>query len=136
MEVNTYGNVYIQTKNVLLFLFLSYFFWDYIGNGMGYQTVYPGGAYRTGLISGWLGPYIHENATIAVVQENEAFTPEYWQPLAGPYNDQWHWGNISALHFSGWYDIFNSFQIDTALYVNSSGLNIAKGMNCLRQNAR
>ena len=100
------------------------------GDGKGYQTVYPGGAYRTGLISGWLKD-IKENSTIEIVQENEGFTAEYWQPLAGPYEDQWHWPNISSLHFAGWYDIFGNYQIETALYINSSGLNMAKGNQIL-----
>eukprot|EP01084_Bolivina_argentea_P257632 434085_1 len=103
----------------------------FLGNGMGYQTVYPGGAYRNGLISGWLGPYINEYSTIPIVQANEAFTPEYWQGLAGPWHDQWHWPNMSAIHFAGWYDIFGQYQIETAMYLNSSGLDYAKGNQIL-----
>ena len=108
------------------------------GDGLGKQTAYQDGAYRTGLISGWLD-LILEPGTVHTVLENEAFNP-WWYPLVGAYDwdpighpneAQWDIANFSILHSSGWYDIFSTNQIKTALNVNVSAQGNAKGNQIL-----
>jgi len=107
----------------------------FLGDGMGWHTVYQGGAYRTGLISGWLND-LHESSMIKTVQENEQFN-EWWYPLSGPYQrydnalPQWSYINQTIIHFAGFYDIFSTPQIQTALAVNKSSQIDAEGKQIL-----
>eukprot|EP01083_Nonionella_stella_P244501 850908_1 len=107
----------------------------FLGDGMGWHTVYQGGAYRTGLISGWLTD-LHESSMITTVQQNEIFN-KWWYPLSGPYtmfNDplpQWSYINQTIINFAGFYDIFSTPQIKTALAVNATGQMDAKGKQIL-----
>lgn len=101
----------------------------FLGDGMGWHTVYQGGAYRTGLISGWLTD-LHEADMIETVQQHEAFD-SWWVPLCGPYNDQWKILNQTVIHFAGFYDIFSTPQIRTALAVNASAQSDAQGKQIL-----
>ncbi len=96
---------------------------------MGWHTVYQGGAYRTGLISGWLTD-LGEKDTIQDVQEHETFGP-WWYELSGPYQDQWKWLNQTIIHFAGFYDIFSTPQIRTALAVNTTAQIDAQGKQIL-----
>ena len=70
------------------------------------------------MISGWLTD-LHEQGTIQTVQEHETFGP-WWYSLAGPYQDQWRWINQTIIHFAGFYDIFSTPQIKTAIAANQS----------------
>lgn len=108
------------------------------GDGLGKQTAYQDGAYRTGLISGWLD-LILEPGTVHTVLENEEFNP-WWYPLVGAYDwdptghpneAQWSIANFSILHSAGWYDIFSTNQIKTALNVNLTAQGNAKGNQIL-----
>eukprot|EP01084_Bolivina_argentea_P029536 54847_1 len=107
----------------------------FLGDGMGWHTVYQGGAYRTGLISGWL-THLKETSMITTIQENEAFN-EWWYPLSGPYHmfnepePQWHYTNQTIIHFAGFYDIFSTPQILTAIEVNKSSEIDAQGKQIL-----
>eukprot|EP01084_Bolivina_argentea_P067994 123737_1 len=109
------------------------------GDGLGYETSYQGGAYRTGLITGWLD-LIGEKGTVTTVLENEAFDA-WWYPLVGnwtqwdttnhPNEPQWAVTNLSIVHSSGWYDIFSLNQIKTAIGVNNTAQINAKGNQVL-----
>ncbi len=86
---------------------------------MGYETIYQQGAYRQGLISGWLTD-LGEASMIQTVFEHEAFD-DWWHDLSGPYMNQWDVIDIQAAHFAGWYDIFGTFQLNTVVPVNLTG---------------
>lgn len=100
-----------------------------LGNGMGHETVYQGGAYRECLISGWLQG-LGENSTIRTILENEAFG-KYWYTLDGRWENQWNIINVSFINFAGWYDIFGSYQIETIMSVNETAWPGARGQQLL-----
>ena len=94
-----------------------------------------GGAYRRGLISGWMDVF-GEPGVIIELQQNEVYNP-WWYTLSGPltvHNDprpQWGYFNQSVVHFAGFYDIFSSGQIVSALAVNESAQSGAVGRQIL-----
>ncbi len=104
-----------------------------LGNAMGHNLVYQNGAFRAGLITAWLDVF-GEHKTVNVVKQHEAFS-EWWVPLSGNYTrdnkPQWAMTNIPILHVAGWYDIFGSDQIETALGINKTARAEAKGNQIL-----
>eukprot|EP01084_Bolivina_argentea_P072718 132024_1 len=110
-----------------------------LGNGLGYDTVFQDGAYRECLIEVWLSS-IADPSLIASVRHHEAFS-QYWYPLSGnwtqwdsthhPNTPQWAIANFSIMHHAGWYDIFGSNQIETAIGINNTGYVGAKGQQIL-----
>ena len=58
-----------------------------LGSALGHQTVYQGGAYRQGLISGWLTDN-HETFMIQELWKHEAWD-SWWFQLNGEYQNQW-----------------------------------------------
>jgi len=67
--------------------------------------VYPGGAYRQGLVDTWLQKTVPDDypALIQTVKDNEA-PGQWWNVLNGTLmfsNVEW-----PTLHWSGWFDIF------------------------------
>ena len=91
------------------------------------QTVYQNGGYREGLVSGWLKD-INEENYINTILLNEEFNYEYWEWISAEYNNQWNAFNLPIVHLAGFYDIFSTNQILTALTINSS----AKYVNYFR----
>jgi len=100
-----------------------------LGNGMGHQTVYQGGAYRECLISGWLDS-LGEPSTITTILENEPWG-NYWYTLDGQWENQWDLFNVSLINFAGWYDIFGNYQMETIISVNQSAAEGAQGQQLL-----
>ena len=98
---------------------------------LGRQTVFQGGAYREGLISGWLDRVLLEPSTVDTILDNEGFD-SWWYPLVGNWTDwdptdhpgmaQWSIANLSIIHHAGWYDIFSTPQIKTAIGVNTTSI--------------
>eukprot|EP01116_Phalansterium_solitarium_P016452 TRINITY_DN3827_c1_g1_i1.p1 TRINITY_DN3827_c1_g1~~TRINITY_DN3827_c1_g1_i1.p1 ORF type:complete len:610 (-),score=204.90 TRINITY_DN3827_c1_g1_i1:97-1893(-) len=72
-----------------------------------HKTIYQQGAYRQGLIDGWLDA-IGESWWSPIARAQEPMS-EFWEPdnMAGKF------GNVifPAVHLSGWYDIFNQQQL-------------------------
>eukprot|EP01084_Bolivina_argentea_P293836 505456_1 len=103
-----------------------------VGDSIMYQTTYQNGAFRTALIEGWL-TVNKEAQYVNTLYQNEDFTqhPSYWIPIAGQYKNNWNIFNLSMLHFAGWYDIFSTRQIQTALAINQSGNIGARGQQIL-----
>eukprot|EP01084_Bolivina_argentea_P052651 96713_1 len=71
---NKYNNLFQHVRTSQFFL----------GNCMGWHTVFQGGAYRDCLISGWLDIF-GEKSMVQTVQQNEVFS-EWWYPLVGPFH--------------------------------------------------
>ena len=75
-------------------------------SAQGYETFYPGGAYREALIEGWLKSTVPSvaAATEVLIKSNESPSGKWWTPLNG---SLWY-GNVDfpSLHAAGWYDIF------------------------------
>ena len=77
-----------------------------------------------------------EPGVIIELQQNEVYNP-WWYTLSGPltvHNDprpQWGYFNQSVVHFAGFYDIFSSGQIVSALAVNESAQSGAVGRQIL-----
>jgi hypothetical protein len=71
-----------------------------------YNTIYPGGAYRSGLIDGWLESTVPNQAPglIKDVRKKEAALDQWWLDVALSN----HWDAITApgVFWAGWYDIF------------------------------
>lgn len=72
----------------------------------GYETFYPGGAYRESLVDGWLHDTVPNAYARAdkIVRDHEAPGSEWWNAVNGSlYWDHVTWPSIS---WAGWYDIF------------------------------
>ncbi|ETO25964.1 peptidase S15 [Reticulomyxa filosa] len=100
-----------------------------LGSALGRQTVFQGGAYRQGLVSGWLQD-LGEAQMIQTIWEHEAWD-YWWYPLQGSYENQWAMYNTTAINFAGWYDIFSSPQIWTVDAVNTTAQPGARGQQLL-----
>lgn len=75
------------------------------------DTFYPGGAYRQGLIDGWLhgtfGPssdHPQWESLIAETKTNEA--PGKWWDNVTMFPDEWQDITWPTVHWAGWFDIF------------------------------
>lgn len=74
----------------------------------GWETFFPGGAYREALIEGWLKDTVPTQATdlIEFVKDQEQPGIPWWQAVNGSQFYQ----NVAfpSLHWAGWYDIFQN----------------------------
>ena len=100
-----------------------------VGQNIMHQTTFQGGAYREGLVTGWLDD-LSEPQMVTTVLENEAFD-SWWYPIELDYNNIWNKFDMPMLHFAGWYDIFSTPQIKTVLALNQSTNSNAKGQQLL-----
>ncbi|KAH9254164.1 hypothetical protein BASA81_007753 [Batrachochytrium salamandrivorans] len=81
----------------------------------GHATVYPGGVFRQGLITGWmtLMAPLTRGVSLASVLPNilsHSTMGEWWDPIQGP--GHYHQVNWPTIHISGWWDIFQGHQVN------------------------
>lgn len=70
-------------------------------------TVYPGGAYRQSLISGWLKSTVPEQAADAIkLIKSHNGASSWWDPLNVSRPEVWKDFKAPAVFWAGWYDIF------------------------------
>jgi len=104
-----------------------------VGNSVMHQTIFQGGAYRQGLITGWLD-MIGEAAYADEVVAHEAFG-DYWasttQSAADSGEGTFALTNFPILHSAGFYDIFSTTQIKTFGGLQSFGGPLARGNQIL-----
>lgn len=105
-----------------------------VGQSLLHQTTFQGGAYRQGLITGWLD-LIGEAAFADEVVAHEAYGP-WWASTTQSAADGGSAGafaltNFPILHSAGWYDIFSTAQIKTFEGLQAFGGPLARGSQIL-----
>lgn len=83
----------------------------------GHESTYQGGAFRAGLITGWMvlqSPLTKGTSlkqTLPELLANWKLIPGgYWEAIQGP--GKWNMINWPTVHVTGWYDIFSAHQIN------------------------
>jgi predicted acyl esterase len=104
-----------------------------VGESILHQTTFQGGAYRQGLITGWLD-LIGEAAFADEVVAHEAYGP-WWgsttQAAADGSEGAFALTNFPVLHTAGWFDIFSTSQIKTFEGLQAFGGPRARGSQIL-----
>eukprot|EP01084_Bolivina_argentea_P138201 243362_1 len=104
------------------------------------SMAYQNGAFRAALIEGYFDQDIDEPQSTVEIIQNEAFT-SWWYPLSGgwtgwdtrnhPNQTEQSLFNYSIVHEAGWYDIFSTLQIVSAIEINETGQVGARGNQIL-----
>jgi len=77
------------------------------------STIYPGGAYREGLIDNWLhGTVPHQADGIIVDTKSRNGASSWWDPLNISSPGNWDTIRAPAVMWGGWYDIFLQGNLD------------------------
>lgn len=81
----------------------------------GHATVYPGGVFRQGLITGWMtlmAPLTRGVSLTSVLPSilSHSAMGEWWEPIQGP--GHYHQVEWPTIHISGWWDIFQGHQLN------------------------
>ena len=89
----------------------------------GHETTFPGGAFREGLITGWMtvqAPLTHGTSlreTLPDVLKQDKIS-EWWAPVQGP--GRWGMVQWTTIHLAGQFDIFQGHQIYSFEGIRSS----------------
>jgi len=90
----------------------------------GHETTFPGGAFREGLVTGWmtvqsvLTKGVSLKRTLPDALAHEALS-DWWRPVQGPGN--WHMVRWPTIHLSAWSDIFQGHQFEMFNGYNEQG---------------
>lgn len=104
-----------------------------VGTSLLHQTVFQGGAYRQGLITGWLDG-ISEPEFATEVVTHEGYSSDWWGSITQSANGGqglFNLTNFPILHAAGWYDIFSTSQINTFNGLQAYGGPAARGSQIL-----
>merc|ERR1712137_116392 len=95
----------------------------WVATGDGYDSSYYNGAFREGLLAGWLEG-LGEGWYVPTLTSHEAYGP-WWYPIDLSF--RWNNTNVPAVHFGGWYDIFSWGTVQSFLGFQYQGGEGAKG---------
>lgn len=70
------------------------------------RTIFPGGAFRSGLTEGWLKGTVHEQAPALLKLIHQKEAPSPWWDAVEIKGDQYRNVTWPSVHWAGWYDIF------------------------------
>ena len=89
----------------------------------GHETCFPGGAFREGLVTGWMSMMsimtkgVSLEKTLPDILQHEEIS-DWWKPVQGP--GHWNQVNWPTIQLSAWWDIFQGHQIESMFFFSSA----------------